>query len=47
MAEASDSYQYHEAGLLDKYAQSHLKPAQALVVKTWKVLVPIFLVPEL
>jgi hypothetical protein len=26
---------------LNKRAQSHLKPARALVVETWKVLIPV------
>jgi len=30
---------------LNKHAQSRLKPARALVVETWKVLIPICHVP--
>jgi hypothetical protein len=30
---------------LNKYAQFHLKPASAFVVKTWEVLVPICRIP--
>jgi hypothetical protein len=32
---------------LNKCAQSHLKAARALVVETWKVLIPICCVPQL
>ena len=32
---------------LNERAQSHLKPARALVVETWKVLIPICRVPQL
>jgi hypothetical protein len=32
---------------LNKRAQSHLKPARALVVEKWKVLIPICHVPKL
>jgi hypothetical protein len=32
---------------LNKRVQSHMKPAHALVIETWKVLIPICRVPEL
>jgi hypothetical protein len=37
---------HQEQAFQDKHAQSHLKPARILVVKTWMILVPFCRVEE-